>query len=148
MSEINAPATLYVPSGTNNVVFNVDDGSDTYWLTNVTGLDGAPRRTTREPKPRTDGGIRKPAPKDGRLITIEGIVIASTVADRNDMCDYLIAGVDELFGDTHGSWLWSPTGQPTVGVYVYGEMPVAFTGGYVKSFIFALYAPDPTIWVD
>lgn len=147
MSEVNAPATL-TPPVASAITFNGTSG-DVYWLTNVTGLDGAPRRVTVEDKPRTDGGIWKPAPMGGRHIVIEGLLVPSdgTASARNTMADSLIDAVDEMFDTATGTWAWTPSGQTAHSIEVYGEMPVQITGSYVKSFIFGLYAPDPTITV-
>lgn len=146
MAEINAPATLVTPGGT--ISFNPTGvATDYYWLTDVQGLDGVALRAPIDNLPQTDGGLVHDFLKEPRHVTIEGMVVFSTAATRNSMCDALVAALDSLQA-ADGTFSWTPTGQSTKSLTVRCDQQIiGFRGvGFApKQFMFGLVAGNPAI---
>lgn len=146
VSEINCPATLQTPIGT--LSFNpTGPASDYYFFTAISGLDQAPLRTAFDPKPQAHGAIIHKFWRDARHITIEGLVVGSSVANRNTSMDSLQSAL-EAIEQADGTYRWTPTGQGQKTLTVRCDQPVQYTGGLgggPKNFIFGLIAANPVV---
>lgn len=159
MADLACIYTLNVPTATDIVFndaqidqFNMLSGPDEFYITNITGLDGAPIRAPVDNRPQTDGGLVHPFFKGPRRITFEGaLMIRSTkIQDeiriiRNDMEALLIAALEDI-KDADGtlSWTVQLTGGPDArSLAVRNEIPVEFSGIELKTFTFGLIAADP-----
>lgn len=147
MAELSAGYVLTTPGP--DISFNTALGStDSYWLTNVTGLDQAPIRAPVDDSPQTDGGIVHDFYYGPRHFTVEGILVpqTNTASNRNTMEANLISSLDAILR-ADGTWTWTPSGQSSRSLTVRCDVPVQFSGGLSlspRAFIFGLVAADPT----
>jgi hypothetical protein len=146
MAEFSAVYTLVTPAAT--VLFN--SGTDRYRISDIDGLDGAPIRATKDPVPLGDGGRPRNFFLDGREITIRGVLQVESAATevayvtaRNGMENTLMTALNSILR-TYGTLSWTPTGGTLRSLAVRNDEPVQFTGGWLKDFIFGLYAGNPT----
>lgn len=158
MADISVPYDLVTPVGTINFndsgidQFNLVGGPDEYYITESTGLDGAPLRTPVDNRPQTHGGLVHPFFKGPRVITIEGAMfIRSTRIQnsvriiRNDMEKALKDAVDSII-DADGTLSWTPeltSGPDPRTLTVRCNVPVEFRGIELKTFVFGLIAAEP-----
>ena len=158
MADNSVPYDLVTPAGTINFndsgidQFNILGGPDEYYITDTTGLDGAPIRAPVDNRPQTDGGLVHPFFKGPRRITIEGaLMIRSTRIQnsiriiRNDMEKDLKDALDSIL-QVDGTLSWTPqlTGGPDPrSLTVRCEIPVEFRGIELKTFVFGLIAAVP-----
>ena len=117
MADLACQYTLVTPGGT--ILFNDygDDkfnayGPNEYYVTDIKGLDSAPRRTPTDNAPQTHGGLVHPRLKGPRAITFEGaLMIRSTDVGnqirviRNDMEAALLTALDSI-EDADGTLSW------------------------------------------
>jgi hypothetical protein len=146
VSEFNCPASLQTPVGT--ISFNPTGvATDYYFFTSIAGLDQAGLRTSFDPKPQAHGVIVHPTLRDARHITYEGLVVASSVSNRNSMMDSLVAALESIEAQD-GTYRWTPTGQSQKTLTVRCDQPIVYSGGLgggPKIFVFGLIAPNPAI---
>lgn len=149
MAEFSAIYTLTTPA--NDPVFNAASG-DTYILTAIRGLDGAPIRAPVDDAPQTDGGIVHPFRLGPRHVTAEGFILirsaateAAFVTARNTLESALIAAL-EAIRNADGTLTWTPTGGAgkTLSTLRH-DSPCEFSGAWIKTFVFGLVAANPTI---
>lgn len=140
MANYSVVYTLTAPGGT--VAFN--SGADQYYLTNITGLDQRPIRAPVDDRPQTDGGLVHNFHYGPRHLTVEGVVYvtssgteAGVVTARNTMESTLIAALGSCLR-ADATLGWTPTGGSAQSLTVRCDIPVQFTGGYFKAFIFGL----------
>lgn len=153
MADIAVPYTLSGPGGT--IVFNNGDlhtSDDLYWISNITGLDGAPLRTPQNNKPVSDGGLIHTFWKGARHIVIEGTILVQSVpcgssmqTIRNQMEEALLDVLDGIY-QADGTLAFTPLGLSAKSLAVRQEVPCEF--GYeneyqTKSFSFGLVAAIP-----
>lgn len=145
MAEFSAVHTLTTPGV--DITFN--SGTDVYYITGITGLDGAPIRAPIDDSPQTDGGIIHDFFYGPRHFTIEGLLLPDglSVATRNTMEANLLSALDAILR-ADGTWAWTPTGQAARSLTVRCDVPAQFStwagNPMVKAFIFGLVAADPT----
>jgi|SRR5579862_466926 len=149
MAEYNAPASLITPGGT--ITFNGDTPPAYLHDQSVcAGLDGAPARTTVDPKSVTDGGIWHRSFKAAREVTIGGVFVIDAVTDAVTLEDNLLAACDSIFGDpgVTGTYQWMPSDGSTRSITVRCDILPTFSGpAYQKKYTFGLVAIDPTVTV-
>ena len=78
LAEFSLPYVLSTPGGT--ITFN--SGADTYYLQNVTGLDGAPIRAPIDNRPQAHGGLVHRALLGPRHITFDGMLLVTSAGDE------------------------------------------------------------------
>lgn len=157
MADLAVPYDLVTPWGT--ISFNdaqIDAfnayGADEYYITNITGLDGAPIRAPIDNRPQTDGGLVHPFFKGPRRVSIEGaLMIRSTrIHDarrvlQNEMEEDLRLALESI-KDADGTLSWTvelSAGSDARSLTVRNEIPLEITGIELKVFTFALVAANP-----
>lgn len=60
-------------------------------------------------RPQKDGGIVHPFWKGAKLIEFEGLIFASSNANRTELVDHLSGSLDVLLYE-EGTWAWTPAG--------------------------------------
>ena len=118
MADVGVTYTLTTPGGT--VTFNtgtVYQDINQLYITEITGLGGAPVRRPIDPVPFGDGGIVHDQWKGPRFITIEGVMLtlASKVMNnwviaRNTFEAALITAWESIL-QADGTLAWTPQGQ-------------------------------------
>lgn len=158
MADLVCEYTLATPGGT--VVLNdglLGDGTDKYWVENITGLDGAPLRTPIDNRPQTHGGLVHRFFKGPRHPVFEGKLLVETVpipssdcqAVWNTMEAALLTALESILdgGLAVGTLSWTPAGQAARSLTdVQCEVPLdirAIENYHVRTFTFGLVAPDP-----
>lgn len=146
MAEISAVYTLAAPGGT--ITFN--SGTDVFYLQDVDGLDGAPIRAPTNNRPLTDGGLARTFFLAGRQITMSGVLhVTSSGTDsgyataRNTMENNLMTALNSCLR-ADATLSWTPVGGSLRTLTVRNNEPVRFSGTFPKSFIFGLFAANPT----
>jgi hypothetical protein len=145
MSETNAPASLITSAGT--ILFNTPTTAPYYFHTDVAGLDQVPLRAPMDAKPHASGAIIHKFLRDARHITLSGLVVATSTAERNNMCDALISALQSI-EQADGTYTWTPTGQTLKTLTVRCDVAVTFSGSngpILKTYTFGLVAADPDI---
>lgn len=87
MADPSAVYTLTPPVGS-PIVFNngnIGDGTDLYWLSDITGVDEADVRAPRFRKPVTDGANVLRRYEDGLLPVVEGMYLVQSVPQNQCM---------------------------------------------------------------
>jgi hypothetical protein len=140
-------ATLLLTTGAGLILFNQELG-DTYVNDpqQCSGLDQAPIRSNVDQRPQTHGGIIHPSFYDARHITLTGTLLvrngtseAAQIAGRQLLEDNLIVALDSIL-NTDGTLSWSGRS-----LTVRCDIPVTYTGAFLKNYQFGLVAADPTI---
>lgn len=145
--ETNAPATLTTPFGV--ISFNpTSPATDYYWITDLSGLGQAPLRTSRDPKPQAHGTIQHAAWRNERLVTVTGLVVASSLSSRTTL-SYALTHALESIEQADGTWAWTDSAGAH-SLTVRSDIAVDFTNGPggppgPKQFVFGLVAADPAI---
>jgi hypothetical protein len=155
MADITVIYDLSTPGGTatfNNGTFGHGASDDFLYLTDITGLDGAPLRTPVFDRPVTDGGIVLPFYKGAREIVFTGaVIVQSSQADvdiregRNDLEDDLLAKLDTIY-QADGTLSWTPAGGSAKSLTVRNNVPVVYqydSTFLFKTFTFGLIAANP-----
>lgn len=153
MSDVGAIHTLTTPGGT--IIFNngtLHTLDDLYWIQEIDGLDGAPRRSPVDSRPLTDGGLVHPIYKGPRPFTIDGVILIQSTpfgdacrTKRNTMEAALEAALDSIL-QADGTWTWTPIGLGARSLTVRNPEKVDFrhTEEYaLLGFTFGLIAADP-----
>jgi hypothetical protein len=117
MADVGAIHTLTTPGGT--VIFNngtLHSLDDLYWIQEIDGLDGAPRRAPIDPKPLAHGGLVHDMWKGPRDFTVEGVILIQSAplgdacrTARNTKEAALMAALDSILA-ADGTWSWTPIG--------------------------------------
>lgn len=151
MSDIAVVYTLVCPGGT--IVFNdkeIPSADDFYFLTNLKGLNGAPRRTPQDDQPQGHGGIPHNWWRGARHIPVEGeYVVQSTRIEneiqiiRNELDAALFTAVESITTAAPGTLTWTPAGLTERSLTVLYEVPLEDDGIEQKTFSFGLYAANP-----
>ena len=138
--EVSAPATLETPAGT----ISFDSDGDVYVKTKFDGFDDAEQRLTVDNKSREDGAVVHSAYDAAIHGSIEGWIIVTDPAFRNELEDALVAAVRSLNG-ADGTLTVTPTGQSSrfLTVRKDGAIQTAVVSGTLHSFQFGLVAVDP-----
>lgn len=144
--------TLTPPTGS-PVVLNdgvIGDGTDVFFLTNVTGLDSPDIRTPQFKRPRAHGGS-KPVPwlEEPLHPRFEGAFLTQSVSSgqacrqrRNEMWHQLKTALRACY-DTPGELAWNEPGIGNLELAVHYEVALAhgFDAGFlVMTFSFGLYS--------
>lgn len=153
MADVGAIHTLTTPGGT--IVFNngeLHTTDDLYWIQEIEGLDGAPRRSPQDPRPLAHGGLVHPIWKNARPFQIDGVILVQSTpfgdacrTVRNTMEAALEAALDSIL-DADGTWSWTPIGLSARSLTVRNPEEVNFrhTEEYaLLGFNFGLVAADP-----
>ena len=153
MADVGAIHTLSTPGG--NIIFNNGDlhtTDDLYWIQEIEGLDGAPRRAPIDPRPLTHGGLVHDIWKSHRPFTIHGVILVQSEpfgdacrTIRNAMEVALEDALDSIL-TASGTWSWTPIGQGARSLTVRNHEEVNFqhTEEYaLLAFNFGLAAADP-----
>ena len=174
--EINIPVSVL--SSVGEVVFNVLDGDATaeslagldnvvapiglpdgngYHLTFIGGNDGAPIRNPITNKPHSHGAIPHRFRRSGKIIHVEGIIVATKPRYRPILDDGLrsvLGGTihtglnPPVFGqksDALGRFFWKPAGADTRfhAIHLYEPLDITGDGAAPKTFVFSLYSEHP-----
>ena len=153
MADVGAIHTLSTPGGT--IIFNNGDLhtlTDLYWIQEIDGLDGAPRRAPVDPRPLTHGGLVHPFWKGPREFIVEGVILiqSNPVGDacrtaRNSMEAALITALDSILA-ANGTWSWTPIGLSGRSLTVRNQDKVDFKHQEdyaLLGFTFGLIAANP-----
>jgi hypothetical protein len=136
------------------LTFNAAAPADTYVISEITGLDGAPIRAPVDDRPQTDGGIVFPNFLGPRRITFEGFFGVRSVDYGADPSGYVVAlntleaamlTALEGIRNSDGTLAW--TGSS---ITVRHDSPCLTSQGqrgsaFERRFIFGLVAANPTI---
>lgn len=156
MPDLAATYVLTTPGGT--ISFNLGDlkdGTDKYWIQNISGLDQAPLRTPQDNVPFGDGGIVHDFWKGPRHVMFEGVLVTESVGfpsvgdacinAQNAMEEDLIDALESIIR-ADGTLAWTPGGLSARSLTVRSEVPVEFSAAEnfaLKNFSFGLVAADP-----
>ncbi len=132
--------TAVGPDGT-TIVFN--DGLSGLYLEDITGFDSADVRQNVEVLPEADGAVAGNGYYGSRPVTLNGKVIASTAAERNNVIVNMQRALRGLRGDI--VLKSQPSGLPAMQATA-RLTNVRVTGGYVKNFLISLVCPDPRFY--
>ena len=151
MADISAQFTL--ATGVGSIVFN-DDSADQFYLTETTGLEGAPIRSPVDPVPFGDGGLIHDFWLGPREMTFEGVfLITSTrvqnsiLTIRNTMEEDLRIALDSLLR-ANGTLTWTPLGEAQRAIVVRHNMRLEcrhLDNYLLRGFTFGLIAADPDL---
>ena len=152
--DISVPYTLSTGGGT--IVFNngnLNSYTDLFWITNGTGLDGAPLRTPIDNAPQADGGLIHTFWKGPRHVVIEGIfliqsthVMTSIRLARNSMAQSLLTALNSIY-QADGTLSWTPAGGSLHTLTVRNDVPLntVYGDNYLSyNFSFGLVAASPS----
>ena len=156
MADLAATYTLTTPGGT--IVFNqgdLRDGTDKYWVQNISGLDGTSVRAPIDNVPYGDGGITHDFWKGPRHVVFEGVLITESVGFpsfgdaciqlQNEMEEALIDALESILR-ADGTLTWTPLGLAARSLTVRHDVTLEFSAieNYaLKQFTFGLVAADP-----
>lgn len=105
------------------------------------GLDSADVREAAVDATEEDGGVHGDFFYGRRPVVLQGTVIASSVADRNEKVAKIKGASSALRGDA--TLTWKPTGATSeVGLNLRRQQPLRVTKGYVKDFQIPMVAAD------
>ncbi len=157
MPDLACTYTLVTPGGT--ISFNLGtlkDGTDKYWLQNISGLDGPSIRAPVDNVPYGDGGIVHDFWMGPRHVVFEGVLVTESVGfpsvgnacieAQNGMEDDLRSALETILR-ADGTLSWTPLGLGARSLTVRYEQTLECTAieAYaVKQFTFGLIAADPT----
>jgi hypothetical protein len=127
MAEVGNPQSLLAPGG--ELVFNdfkatrtvLGGGSDLlaalpegngYLLQKILGGDGATIRNPVDNRPHKSGGIMHRFYRTAMIYTIEGLILATSNANRTTLTDLLL-GVSDQIMQKDGRQFFTPSGMPT-----------------------------------
>lgn len=153
MADVGAIHVLTTPGGTitfnNGTLHSLDD---LYWIQEIDGLDGAPRRAPIDPRPLTHGGLVHDIWKGPRPFTIEGVILIQSAplgdacrSARNTMESNLVVALDSIL-DGDGTWVWTPIGLGARSLTVRNPEKIDFKhqNDYaLLGFTFGLIAAEP-----
>lgn len=156
MADVAAVYTLTANGGT--ISFNdgdLKDGTDKYWITSITGLDGNSIRAPIDNVPFGDGAILHSFWKGPRHIVFEGVFITESVGfpsfgdacleAQNAMEDDLLACLESMLR-ADGTLSWTPHGGSARTLTVRHDVSCEFTeieNYALKQFTFGLVAGNP-----
>lgn len=156
MADLACVYTLATPGGT--ISFNdgdLKDGTDKYWLQNITGLDSPALRTPTDNVPFGDGGIVHSYWMGPRHVVFEGVLVTESVGFpsvgdacvqlQNEMEDDLRIALESILR-ADGTLSWTPLGLGgrTLTVrYEQGLESSAIENFALKQFTFGLIAANP-----
>lgn len=156
MPDLAATYTLATPGGT--IIFNsgdLKDGTDKYWVQNISGLDGTSIRAPIDNVPFGDGGIVHDFWKGPRHVVFEGVLVTESVGfpshgdaciqRQNEMEEALIDALESILRDD-GTLSWTPLGLAARSLTVRHDVTLevsAIENFALKSFVFGLVAANP-----
>lgn len=111
----------------------------------VTGMDSPEVRAAVYDRVEADGAIFGNFYHGNRPITLNGQMLAATVADRNARENKLYKAVNDCMR-ANGTLSWTPSGSTSQQVYVRKFQPLRMRGAFVKDFFISLIAADPYIY--
>lgn len=148
MPDIVATYTLTTPGGT--ITMNsgtLGDGTDKYWLSSISGLDGVEIRAPVDPVPFGDGAIVHTFWRGPRRPVFEGaLLIESSTSQsdcqpiRNTLSENLRVALDSII-QADGTLAWTPDGYSARSLTVRNEIPlqIEYTDDYrLSTFSFGL----------
>lgn len=142
--EYGAKFTLTGPDGT-KVVFN--DSTDPNYVgilsMESSGLDSADVREDAAEAIEADGGIHGNFFYGRRPVVLQGTIIASSAAQRNERAGKLLRATNAMRADA--VLKWTPVGGAEVELKLRRQQPARITGGFVKSFQIAMVSADARI---
>lgn len=152
MADVSTQYSLATGGGT--ITFNagsLGDGTDKYWLTSVTGLDGPAIRAPIDLVPFGDGGIIHTFWKGPRHPVFDGMLLIESSRSqtdcmmlRNDLVAALETALDSII-TAAGTLTWTPAGQSALSLPVFNEVgfSVNYSDNYaVANFTFGLVSAD------
>src|SRR5574338_1647449 len=147
MADVAADYSLSTPGGT--IDFNtcvINDRGDCYFLTEVTGLDGAPIRNPQDNAPITDGGLihdfyEGPLhPVMAGALLIQSTQVGNTIESlRNAMKEALKTALRSILR-ADGTLSWTEPGVGALSLPVRYEQPLEVVGSDspIQTFTFGL----------
>lgn len=111
----------------------------------VTGLDSPEVRAAVFEKVEADGSIFGNFYHGHRPVTIQGELLASSVAARNVREDKLYKVLNDIMRAS-GTLTWTPDGSISQYLNVRKYQPARIKGGFKKDFFVSLIAADPYIY--
>lgn len=154
MADIATTYTLTTPGP--DIVFNtgdVGDGTDKYWLTSISGLDGSILRVPFDLVSFGNGYNVHTTRKAGRLPVFDGMLLIESpvncMARRNALSDALEDALDSMLSPATGTLSWTPDGLSarTLVVSTFVGYSITYSDNYtVSNFSFTLIsqAADPS----
>lgn len=158
MADLICTYTYTASGGT--IVFNsgtLGDGTDKFWLQNISGLDGIGVRAPTDLVPMGDGFLLHPFWKEGRLPVLEGVLIIESVALTSSACQTALNEMEKdlrVAVDSNVSasatLAFTPTGQSASSLTVYynGQPRLDITpieNYHLRQFSFGLVAASPNL---
>jgi hypothetical protein len=143
--EFSAPVTFETPRG--NLTMN--NLGDNYFITKVSGMDGAELRTPTDHRSQRDGGIVHRFFRGHVFPVVEGYFKASTVASRNAMEDTLKGYLGSTIR-TDARWRVTQSGQAErfLTVRQYQPCVIEPADGIIHNFMFGLISSRECYWMD
>ncbi len=158
MADLNTIYTLATPGGT--VTFNngdLFDGTDKFWIQEISGLDGIDVRAPVDNVPFGHGGILHAFWRAPRQLSLDGVLLVESVPSSSSSCPALLntmeealrAAVDSLI-TASGTLSWTPAGQSakSLTVFHHGQPRLDFrpVENYaLRQFVFGLISASPTL---
>ena len=156
MADIACTYSLSTPAGTINLnLGTLKDGTDKYWVQNVTGLDGPSIRAPVDNVPFGDGGLVYNFWMGPRHIVFEGVLVTESVGFpsfgddcitvQNGMEDDLRTALDSILR-ADGTLSWTPLGLGARSLTVQYEQSLECSAAEnyaIKQFVFGLIAGNP-----
>jgi hypothetical protein len=150
VQQVSAVYTLLSPNGYRAVFNNAADADyvgDLLGEEGITGLDSPDLRTSMYDKVQADGAIFGEFFHGTRPITMQGMILASTVTARNARTAKLDKAVNDCARGA-GTLTWTPTGGVSSFVTVRKHQPQRVKGGWAKNFMVSLVAADPLVYAS
>jgi len=157
MADLTCTYVLSTPGGT--ITFNsgtLKDGTDKYWIQNITGLDSPSLRTPTDNVPYGDGGIVHNFWMGPRHVVLEGVLVTESIGFpslgpeciqlQNEMEDALRLALESILR-ADGTLAWTPSGLGARSLtvrYEQGLDCVAIESFALKQFTFGLIAANPS----
>ncbi len=158
MADLNTVYSLATPGGT--VTFNsgdLYDGTDKFWIQEISGLDGIDVRAPIDNVPFGHGGILHAFWRAPRTLSLDGVLLVESVPFSSSTCPALLntmeatlrAAVDSLI-TASGTLTWTPAGQGSQSLIVYhhGQPRLDFRAveNYaLRQFVFGLVSASPDL---
>jgi hypothetical protein len=144
MADLTVEYSLVTPGP--DITFNdgtLGDGTDKYWIDAIQGLDGPAIRAPVDPVPFGDGGLIHTFWLGPCRVIFDGMLLLdpSTYEDcqlrRNNLAFNLQNALLSIV-NTAGSLSWTATGQSSVSLSVYNEVPLSIT--YTDNFLVSRFS--------
>ena len=157
MADLVTTYTYATSGGT--IVFNngsLGDGTDKFWLQNVSGLDGPNVRAPIDPRPQTNGFLLHDFFMAGREPVLDGVLIVESVPLNSSECQTALnvmeaslrAAVESNVAAS-ATLSWTPSGQAAASLTVYHHaqprLDITPVENYhLRQFVFGLVSASGT----